>query len=387
VDWHSFYKVGDILAMGLCVSNPDDFQARAATPTIHLEVNGWDPAKQTGMLPKDWTLSGATVNPGQGFDQLVWPYHPAKDRGAPGGRPLAVGQYIRVYGSVIADIPHAHGAGQAAAEWIQQAFGFGTRAADYGQAALAWIGSGIELDETDQARWTEIHPPDLIEILPDQQRTEAVFGITVIARSAAISPVAAVKEITVDLRPPGTRPAHSKCAVQEYVGPETRYASIIEGNANHSGAAITLFADRATVHVKVQGDAFQGSSGRFKAVYRLSWVPDPNSYRLDVTVTPRSIPAGTPTVVTFNCVDADTRAPVPGVVSEAGTRLGATNTPLTVTFRPAYRRVRTVDSTVYPPLVSWELEPILPTVTVSATGYPDVTVTVPVVDPNPPGGV
>jgi hypothetical protein len=387
VDWHTFYKVGDILAMGKCVSDPDDYQARAAIPTIHLEVNGWDPAKHAGAQPpKDWTLTGATVHPGVGWNQLIWPYLPTTDRGATGATPLAAGQYVRVYGSVIADIPHAHGQGKAVSDWFQQAFGIGTSSADYGQAALAWIGSGTEQDETAPARWTEIHPPDLIEILPDQPRTEAVYGITVIARSATLSPVAAVKDLTVDLRPPGTRPAHTKCAVREFVGPETRFGSIIEGNANHSGAAITLFQDRATIHVKVQGDAFQGSSGRFKAVYRLSWVPDPNSYRLAVTVTPRSILAGTPTAVTFNCVDADTRTPVAGTVTEAGTRLGATNTPLTVTFHPAYRRVRTVDATVQPPLVVWELEPIPPTVTISATGYPDTVVAVPVVDPNPPPG-
>jgi len=379
VDWATFFKVGDILNMGRSVvSDPQDYQARAATPTIHIEVNGWDPTKHTGAQPRDWQLLGKQLEPGGAIDNVIWPYAPTTDGGQLGAAQLQPGQYVRVYGSILTDIPHAHGQGMGASEWFQQTFGIGTNSASYGQAALAWIGGGIELDETDPARLTEIHPPDIIEVLPGPQRSEAVYGITVIARSALISPSVAVKEITVDLRPPGDRPAHTKCAIREFVGPETRYTSIIEGNANHSGAAITLFEDRATVHVKVQGDAFQGSSGRFKAVYRLSWTADPNSYRLHVTVEPQVIPAGTPTQVTFVCVDADTGSPVTGSVTEGGTKLGITNSPITAAFNVQYKRVRTIDWTVHPPKITWELEEIRPTVTVSASGYSDVTVEVPV---------
>jgi hypothetical protein len=120
-----------------------------------------------------------------------------------------------------------------------------------------------------------MRPPDLIEILPAKLRTEAVFGVVAVARAAVTNPVGHDQTLTVDLRPPADRPAHSKAAVQEFVGPETRFGSIVEGNADHSGAAVTLYPDRAQLHVKVHGDGFAGAPGKFKAVYRLPWVPDP----------------------------------------------------------------------------------------------------------------
>jgi PASTA domain len=274
VNWTTFFKVGDILMMGLDPLTDDaDQHARVATPTLHLEVNGWQQDKHVGEAPPaDWTVGEAQ---GGQLAGVIWPYLPTVSGGRPGNDALVVGEYVRAVGCLVSDIPHCHGHAGGFGEFWEHNFGIGPGSSAYISAAQDWEGAYTEFDEADPPRWTEIHPPDLIETLPSKLRTEAVYGVVAVARAAITNPVGRDQAVTVDLLPPADRPAHSKAAVQEFVGPETRFGSIVEGNADHSGAAITLFPDRAQVHVKVHGDGFAGAPGKFKAVYRLQWVPDP----------------------------------------------------------------------------------------------------------------
>src|SRR5204862_3052025 len=57
VNWTTFFKVGDILMMGLDpLTDDSDQHARVATPTMHLEVNGWQQDQHPGIAPPaDWT--------------------------------------------------------------------------------------------------------------------------------------------------------------------------------------------------------------------------------------------------------------------------------------------------------------------------------------------
>jgi hypothetical protein len=386
VNWTTFFKVGDILMMGLDPLTDDaDQHARVATPTLHLEVNGWQQDKHPGIAPPaNWT-----IGEGQGgqLAGVIWPYLPTVSGGRPGpDNDLKVGQYVRAVGSLITDIPHCHGQGGGFWEFWEHNFGIGAGSGPYNSAAQDWEGSHSEFDEADPPRWTEMHPPDLIsrrtvddEILEDKVRTEAVFGVVAVARAAITNPVGHDQAVTVDLRPPADRPAHSKAAVQEFVGPETRFGSIVEGNADRSGAAITLYDDRAQVHVKVHGDGFAGAPGKFKAVYRLRWVPDPSSYQARVTVIPATVPANVSVTVTVNCVDAETGVALSGTVRLDGAALGATNTPLTHTFVPDRQRVWVPGDPEGPPgeqVPHWDWEDVPPVLTVDVPGYQPATVQV-----------
>jgi len=221
-----------------------------------------------------------------------------------------------------------------------------------------------------------VHPPDLIGHLPepndqDDQPTQAVLGPRR-TRSAVTNPGGHDKELTVDPRPPTARPAHTMAAIREFVLPETRFGPITEGNADHSGAAITLLNDWALMHVKVPGDGFAGAPGKFKAVSRLSWVPDPNSFRLTVTMVPASVPADVATSVRFDTVDADSLQPVAGTVSRGNHLLGSTDAVLTGTLKTARVKTRKPgdpEGPVGQRYGHWVWEDVPPSVTITAAGY------------------
>lgn len=127
--------------------------------------------------------------------------------------------------------------------------------------------------EGNAARWTEIHSPDSIALDSSPQGTDSLIGVTVVARTSAFDPSPKTQQLNVNIAcpvPPPTRT--SVLTVREYVLAETYLPSIVGGNANHTGAAFQVLANNTfDLYVEVQGEAFQGSAGRFAAVYRMSW--------------------------------------------------------------------------------------------------------------------
>jgi hypothetical protein len=282
-DWSKYFTVGDILGMGtnFLTDKQTSMMGVAATPTWHGEVNGWRGADHPDACPIDWEVNS---NNGGQLVEVVWPYLPTVSGGKLGGTPFNIdphgpGPYVRIVGSIATDIPHAHATGRGVWEWTRQAFGLGS-SGPYCDAAQAWGGDLDEHDPGHEARWTEIHPPDLIEVIDTRGPTETVYGITCIARSATLDPSAVQTEVTVALRPPGPQPTGMRVGIKEYVGPETNFSTITEGNPARNGAAITIAADHASAHVKVVGQPFDGVPGKFKAVYRLAWIPGDGSFPL-----------------------------------------------------------------------------------------------------------
>jgi hypothetical protein len=257
-DWTTFIKVGDLLnpPWPLILTSTDDLHAWAGTPHIELEVCGF-PASNfpwAKQLPGDWTLTDLG-----GLAGVTWPYVPTNDGGSLTGRALKPGDYVRVSGSLVTDEPHLH------------------TNATYDAAAQDWSAGFDAFDESNPARWTEVHPPDLIELVPDPGRSECLYAVAVVARSGVLDPGSTDRSITVTLpAPPQGRP-NQRVAVREYVGTETDPATITEGNASLSGALIVPGADSATVHVAVRGQPFAGKPGKFKAVYRVSWQDSPDA--------------------------------------------------------------------------------------------------------------
>jgi hypothetical protein len=128
-------------------------------------------------------------------------------------------------------------------------------------------------DGRDISRYTEIHPPDRIDIVKDPPWPETI-------RMAAVAAPGTFwgrprPESTLDVTIPAPRrPAGDvELHVEEFVGPETDRDMIVQGNADRTGASITVTEHGVRLFVAVAGRraALGGAPGRFKALYRVFW--------------------------------------------------------------------------------------------------------------------
>lgn len=232
----------------------------AATLELKIEINGLPmdlgprSSSRAPVCPDDWFEIPALSQP-----NVLWPYQ-IPVTGAD-GTPLRPGEYVRVCGSLVTDPAHIGASGTTAS---------------YNDAATIWQGAEDLASASNPARWTEVHPPDLIQrvadLPPDQQNTpgtSTLWGAAVCCESFVLSPVAVFSELTANLRPLAPQPPGTIAAAQEFVGPETAFSSIVEGNATLNGAQLTLEGDHVGLHIKVRGQPFHGGPGKFKAAYRL----------------------------------------------------------------------------------------------------------------------
>jgi len=289
IDLHQLYRVGNIAADG--IPEPGFWPRRAvAEPVIHLEVNGWGfrgryPRVQPGVpnhiaatWPADWTFT-------DGQCQRRWPFDPLKPSPAnpatlmPFETALGVrGSYVRVVGSLVTDSPHDVGA---FAGWFSRFTGISvTQAYDSSGAVSDWHPGVASSDPRHHARWTEVHPLDLIEVVnPGKQPNVNVRGIALAARVAATPGpiIPSCEEASFTLAPPTSRPsAAASLRYEELIGPETYFSWGQDAN-NGSWVTYVPFAGNPVaayaimVRAKVCGGALGGPPGRFKALYRVWW--------------------------------------------------------------------------------------------------------------------
>lgn len=144
--------------------------ARCSLPRLHIELSGVPSTpERRGRIDPRWVQSSrCPARPGAfGGASIHWPFDPvagfqvnAQRGGDARGAyvpPLAPGQYVRVRGGLVTDAPHWGGVdpgdtlGREELILLHQPFG------DPWGAGLAW-----RENPESQARWSEIHPPDVI---------------------------------------------------------------------------------------------------------------------------------------------------------------------------------------------------------------------------------
>jgi hypothetical protein len=140
-----------------------------------------------------------------------------------------------------------------------------------------WSGGRDRWDISNPASWTELHPPDLIEVRRGlHMKSEKLVGVAVVSNHCAIAPCPPEildVEVPVPEEPRRLFP-DGEVYVKERVSTvpgETNPATIEEGNADRTGARIDVLEDRVRIHVKVRGQPQFGAPGKFKAMYRVGW--------------------------------------------------------------------------------------------------------------------
>lgn len=256
IDLNGVVKVGNVLQFGI----PDPGatpRAWVAHPRIHLEISGWPIRDQSDRRrPPEWATHGASCVcswPEKRGVVAVWPFDPRNPR--PGEPPLQDGQYVRVVGAIVSDKPHPDGF------------------PDVREGIDLWW-DGTSNSEDNPSRWTEIHPPDTIDVLSPKQPTETFRGVVVAAPGSFNWNSRNFTALNTDIPAPTPRPSPTaQLRVREHVSPESTLDRIREGNESRTGARLTVLEDRVNVAVTVAGfSSFVGGSpGRFKAMYRVFW--------------------------------------------------------------------------------------------------------------------
>ena len=263
IDLSQLVKVGNILQLGAPEAGITDGRAWCAKPLIKMEIVGYPPKGQRDRKkPPDWRIKDSSLvledsTAGDADKKpAIWPFDPTQP--ALANMPIADGDYVRVHGSLVTDKRHSHS---------------DDFSASVNDAIELWA-TGLGNNEGDQARWTEIHPPDWIEVLP-APGSQVLRGVVVAAPGTFPWFARIESTLDVDIPAPPKPAPDSVLHFREIVGPETDTGTIIEGNATLTGAAITQItnSDGIRVHVKVGGrrSFLGGASGKFRALYWLSW--------------------------------------------------------------------------------------------------------------------
>ena len=224
-------------------------------PLVRIEIVGWSVRRLDRRAePPGWILAsgGECAGYRYAFDPLPL---------APSGSKLKVGSYVRVVGSIVSDSPHATKA--AVGAWIVRTFGVAVAPEHRIYAAQSIWSEGGENDPRNPARWTEIHPADSIELLPNRSPTESGVGIAV-----ALAPHFFTMEdsgSTLWVSPPGPRPAWA-------TGVRVVEVPLAESPREASDRGISstrLFAEGSKTRIHI--DLRAARLNRFAAIFRASW--------------------------------------------------------------------------------------------------------------------
>jgi hypothetical protein len=269
-------RVGNIAAVGQRLLG--SARNAVALPTIHVELNswGWNKVFPPGMSrpPRDWTHIQSDCS-------AVWPFNPSQPD--PLESQLTVprdqlgldkvntrGPYVRMTGSLVTDSPHD--VEQRAGTWFCRNLAICTNDDFVWEGSVLDWAPGMSPDDPNHpARWTEMHPLDLIE-LDDKDPRVTVRGLALAARAAALPGIIpSCESQEFDVYPETPRPPNSVVGYEELRGsfPEVYFPW---GESQDNGSWVTNLGDHIHVKAKVCGGAF-GSPGRFKALYRVWWTP------------------------------------------------------------------------------------------------------------------
>jgi len=133
---------------------------------------------------------------------------------------------------------------------------------------LFWEHERSQKDPANASRWTELHPPDTVEVLRSRPRTEVLRSVLV-ATPPDLAPGAVY---TLDVNLPFPEPAVPGATprVVEIIGPDTQPKSLRARSAPPPSSRATLSPTSVQLHISVARDGDTTTPSAFQAAYRIS---------------------------------------------------------------------------------------------------------------------
>jgi hypothetical protein len=283
IDLHKILRVGNVVGGGAVGLMLPGFHPRhsVSLPTIHIELNSWEWGDSDGTndgrtKPPDWTFVGNCDVP------ATWPFDqlqptPGQKLEPMGGDIAQRGPYVRVAGSLITDSPHdvQSRPNTSLSRWFAIT---DSDLAEWEGSVPDWQPGADSKSPDHYARWTEMHPPDLIQVQAPKEPRVTVRAVALAARKGMFGWSTSCEEVDFDIFPEASRPPNSRIKYEELPGPEIFWPS---GKDDNNGSWVTSFDDHVHVKARVCGSGLWGSPGRFKAIYRVWWEPLPTTVALD----------------------------------------------------------------------------------------------------------
>jgi hypothetical protein len=259
----TLFRAGSIIAsFDTSTGKPATWRNVITQPIIHVELNGW-PSSRGASPSSDWVSDPDPVN----CPNVFWGFEPMHPFGE--NPPLHPGDYVRLVGSLVTDEPH-DGDGPIGT-FSCQTLGICVGDAEERTVELDFAEGLSATDPSNQARWVEMHPPDLLARLPSQQQSNTVRAVELDASNCFVSPCG-TQTADFDIPAPSIAPgggAPSPSAIlqvqQLIIGASTNYRTITQG------PTMTAFHDHVHILVATQGQGGYGANGKFLAIYRVHY--------------------------------------------------------------------------------------------------------------------
>ena len=239
--------------------------ALIARPIVHVEVTSWDPARHRGQQPPaGWqrlAVPGCASN-------ILWPYDPRNPvRGQP---PLAPGQYVRIVGSLVTDDPHVRINEEEADYASENRAVHGILGGDDPTTLavrLFWEQERPANSPLNGSRWTELHPPDRVEIVQHPPRRDAQMLRSVLVAPPPDLPTGQPFTFDYVLPLPPSASAAAVPKVTEIVGADTRPRTLHGRATPPPGQRVTVSNSDVHFHITVTRHGGAGTPSAFQAAY------------------------------------------------------------------------------------------------------------------------
>ncbi len=237
-------------------------------PIVHVEATSWDPTRHRGeRAPTGWKAISLPDCPAG----VRWPYDPRNP--VPGQLALAPGQYVRIVGSLVTDDPHVRITEEEADYAYSKRAIHGILGGDDPTtlaARLFWEQERNKNNPLNGSRWSELHPPDIIQVLSAAPPRDAQVMRSVLV--ATPPNLAEGETYTLDFTLPEPHPVATGATprVVEIIGPDTRPRTLRGTSRPPPTNRVTVTPAGVRLHITVARHGTATTPSAFQATYRIS---------------------------------------------------------------------------------------------------------------------